>query len=506
MRLTRLVGITVMLLMPAAFARAEAPPPAPTQIDIPPIPAPDAEDAKPAPAVIVTPVPDVLPPPESPAANAPATPPAPNTTPATPAASAPSAATPVTTTPGTAAPAPAMPAAAAPSVAAAPASATPANATTPTQIPAAGAPAAAPPTEVPAMAGAPVLAPDPDAADDSDDSDDSGNGDEGDEEGESHAAEAAGAMPDHYYTADLSDAELMKVWKQARARLGTISVGFTDAGRLFNAEPFPTNGPWVVVCPADAWATSETIDYLTTVIRAVDAQFPGGPPARVNHISGKEGGYLRPHRSHQTGRDVDLGFYYRSDPGPRAWNRARYMDLPRNWALIRDLVTMSDVQMILVDKKIQKVLRDYALSIGEDREWVDSLFRAGSDSLIKHARHHRDHFHVRFFNGRAQELGRRIQPLLAQDKTEHSIVQHLIRRGETLGHIAIHYGVPVAALRRANGLRTSFIRAGHILAIPVRGACVNCPVPPPCIVPPRRMPPPPTALSAAAASETHGTQ
>ncbi len=339
---------------------------------------------------------------------------------------------------------------------------------------------------------------------DSDDGDDddataSDDGAEGDEEGEEAEAHAEdGVVPnDHFYTSDLSDSELQKVWATSRASLGPISVGFTDAGRLINGEPFPAGGPWVVISPSGCWGTRESIDFLTTAIRAVDAQYPGGPPARVNDMSQKEGGYLRPHESHQTGRDVDIGFYYRTDPGPRPRDRARYMDLPRNWSLIRNLVTQTDVQMILVDKHIQKTLIDYALSIGEDRQWLDSLFHAGAKSLVKHARHHRDHFHVRFFNARAQELGRRIQPLLAKDKNEHSTIAHHIKRGETLGHIAMHYGVPVSVLRKINGLKNSIIRAGRVLMVPVRGACINCPVPPPVIVPPRRLPPPPVQLSEA---------
>lgn len=311
-------------------------------------------------------------------------------------------------------------------------------------------------------------------------------------EGEEHASEGPTEATGRFYTGDISDAELLKVWKTQRASLGTISVGFTDAGRLINAEPFPaTGGPWVVVDPPKTYGTHETIEFLTSVFRAVDKQFPGGPPARVNHISAKDGGWVRPHRSHQSGRDVDIGFYYKEMPGARVRDRSRYMDLARNWALIRNIVAMTDVQLILVDRSIQRVLYNYALSQGENRAWLDTLFHAGAASILKHARHHRDHFHVRFYNAYAQELGRRIQPLLALDKDAHSTVMHHIRSGESLGRIAMHYGVSITALRKANGLRSNAIRAGHMLAIPVRGACVNCPIPPPVIVPPRRVPPPP---------------
>jgi murein endopeptidase len=321
-------------------------------------------------------------------------------------------------------------------------------------------------------------------------------------EGEEHANEAPSEATGRFYTGDISDAELMKIWKTKRASLGTVSVGFTDAGRLINAEQFPmTGGPWVVVDPPKTWATHETIDFLTSVFRAVDKQFPGGPPGRVNHISAKDGGWMRPHRSHQSGRDVDIGFYYKDMPGARVRDRSRYMDLARNWSFIRNIVATTDVQMILVDRTIQRTLYKYALSQGEDRAWLDTLFHAGAASLIKHARHHRDHFHVRFYNAYAQELGRRIQPLLALDKDAHSTIMHRIRSGDSLGRIAMHYGVSITALKKANGLRSVAIRAGHMLAIPVRGACVNCPIPPPVIVPPRRVPPPP-ALPQVSARES----
>ncbi len=315
-------------------------------------------------------------------------------------------------------------------------------------------------------------------------------------DGEDAEAEADGATDgavngnEFRYTADLSDDELQKEWSEDRAALGTISVGFTDAGRLINAKQFPSDGPWTLVCGDKAWATQETIDYLTKVLTYMDEKYPDGSPMRVNGISAREGGYVRPHRSHQSGRDVDLGFYLRDvAPTKRAHTKEQMMDVGRNWALVKALVTMSDVQVILVDKRIQKTLVNYALAHGENKAWVDSVFHTGANALVKHARRHRDHFHVRFYNPRAQELGRRVQPLLAKDPNAKHVVVHRVRGGDTLGHIARKYGTTVAAIKSANGLRSNALRAGHSLAIPMRGPCTNCPMPPPLVVPPRRLPP-----------------
>ena len=147
-----------------------------------------------------------------------------------------------------------------------------------------------------------------------------------------------------------------------------------------------------------------------------------------------------------------------------------------------------DVQFILVDQRVQKVLFEHAKKLGEDPAWLDSLFHAGRSSILQHARRHRDHFHVRYFNGRAQELGRRVAPLLAT-RPEENIAMHRVKKGDTLGGIASRYGSSAAAIRKASGLSNNLLRIGRVLKVPLRKPCTTCPVPPPMVVPPRRLPP-----------------
>ncbi|WNG47415.1 LysM peptidoglycan-binding domain-containing protein [Archangium minus] len=327
------------------------------------------------------------------------------------------------------------------------------------------------------------------------------------DEGEAQEVQAAtGEVPTGpLYTAELSDEQLTEMWKKDPASLGSISVGFVESGRMVNAERFPAGDDWIVVSPELAWGTRETLDYIAKAIREVRAAYPKAPPLRVNQLSSREGGYLRPHKSHQNGRDVDLGFYYPTAEPIRVREREKHIDLELNWALIKALAVHTDVQMILVDKRVQKVLYEYALRKGENKEWVDSLFHAGAKSLIKHARGHRDHFHVRFYNPRAQELGRRIAPLLAL-QPDKNIQMHRVRSGDTLGAIALRYGSSVQSIKKANRMRSTFLRLGQVLAVPLRGPCTRCPVPPPLVVPPRRMPPEVVeqapAVAAKPASET----
>ncbi|MBN1209481.1 MAG: penicillin-insensitive murein endopeptidase [Myxococcaceae bacterium] len=336
---------------------------------------------------------------------------------------------------------------------------------------------------------------------------------EGDEaEAPDASAEASGLQ----YTAELSDEELERQWKEDPSLLGSISVGFVHSGRMVNSVRFPESPDWLVVSPEKTYTTQETIDYLTRAIRELRARYPEAPLLRINQISARDGGYMRPHKSHQNGRDVDLGFYYPGGNVVRARAREKYIDLVMNWALIRALVTHCDVQVILVDRRVQKVLYEHAVRIGEDKAWLDSLFHAGERSLIKHARGHRDHFHVRFFNPRAQELGRRIAPLLSL-QPEHNLAMHRVRSGDTLGAIAMRYNSTVSAIRNANRIRGTLLRIGQVLSVPLRGPCTRCPVPPPVVVPPRLLPvelqvttavkeaPPEPPAPAAPAAETPGS-
>ena len=299
-----------------------------------------------------------------------------------------------------------------------------------------------------------------------------------------------GVDPGLRYTAELSDEELEARWQNDPASLGSISLGFTDEGRLINAQAFPASDgqSWTVVFPWGAWATSETIAFVTAAAQHVKSLHPHVPPLRVNGISLQEGGWFRPHRSHQNGRDVDLGFYYSTPEAPRCRACEKLMDVAPNWELVKSLVTLTDVQVILVDRAVQKVLYAHALSIGEEPAWLDSIFKAGEDSIVKHARRHRDHFHVRFFNPRAQELGRRVAPLLAQ-RPDQNLLIYRVRNGDNLGKIALRNKSSISAIQKANRMRGTFLRAGQVLRVPMRGPCTRCPVPPPVEVPPRRLPP-----------------
>ncbi len=286
------------------------------------------------------------------------------------------------------------------------------------------------------------------------------------------------------------DATTLRVTAERDPRaLGPLSIGTPDAGLLLNPILFPAGPFWTLREPEEAWATDETVGFIVNAIEAVEARYPGSPRLVIGDLSHPKGGRIDRHRSHQAGRDADLGFYYRHGEA-HTFRAARPSDLdaPRSWAFVRALVTETDVDRVFIDRSLIRVLYDQAVAEGEDRAWLADIFGRTSDKgIIQHERRHKDHLHVRFYNRRAQEHGRIVYPVLVESGTAPPPnVRHRVRSGETLGSIARRYGTSVRAIRIANGLPSTRVRAGRSYTIPVRKAPVDSG---PVVVPPRRLPP-----------------
>lgn len=363
--------------------------------------------------------------------------------------------------------------------------------------------------------------------------DDAEHGDEGeeiddgqDEAGHDHQNAPASPIPSAL--AGLRDEEITEKLRSNPGAFGPISLGYTNRGALVSAAQMPAGDQWELVDPARAWGTQETIDFLKRSIQKVNEQFPGAPKLYIGHISAKQGGHLSPHVSHQSGRDVDISYYLSN--GKRGFIKANAsnLDTAKTWAFVKALVTETDVEMILIDTSIQKLLSSHASRIGEDPLWLDSIFQVRNKHqrpLVRHAKGHANHIHIRFFSPLAQELGRRahslfanmlVPPKAAPKKpaavAPQSFFVHRARSGDTLGILAKRYGTSVEAIREANGLKTDAIKNKQALKIPKQASpqpplitrpsrpSGPPPVPGPVSVPPRRLPPAKTVEASKTAS------
>jgi LysM repeat protein/murein endopeptidase len=207
----------------------------------------------------------------------------------------------------------------------------------------------------------------------------------------------------------LTDDEIRQKAKTDPASLGSVSIGRTNAGRLVNGMAMPQgDARWAVVDPANAWGTEESVAALIRAIAKVHDVHPRTPKMYIGHWSAKHGGPLRPHKSHQAGRDVDLSYYTRGSARWYDTANAKNLDRERTWTFVKALVQSGETEMILIDTSVQKLLKEHALKAGEDPTWLDYVFQVGSKqkrTIVRHVKGHATHIHVRFRSPEAVRLG-----------------------------------------------------------------------------------------------------
>ena len=181
-----------------------------------------------------------------------------------------------------------------------------------------------------------------------------------------------------------------------------VSWGRANNGRLFNGVAMECSPGLTVRNEARAYGTQRTIDLLQAAAADVQERWPDAPELVVGSLSRRQGGPLRPHRSHQSGRDADLTYYHRGNvelPDFRNMD-AETFDAVKNWHFFKTLIDTGEVQFIFVDYRLQEILYEYALSIGYTESELEELIqyprRGASEGIIRHARGHRNHFHIRF--------------------------------------------------------------------------------------------------------------
>lgn len=189
---------------------------------------------------------------------------------------------------------------------------------------------------------------------------------------------------------------------RADPTLPARSVGTASKGHFVEGMPMLDDDAWVVRDPARAWAMPHTVRRLVAGMRHVAQRYPGASIMMIGDMSRYGGGRMRPHRSHQSGRDADVTYYSLGGAQPKNqfWDaRSADFDVARTWALFRYWLQRDWAEFIFADRSVQKMLADYAYNVGEDPAFVQRVFEiegGGMRSIIRHAPGHANHFHVRF--------------------------------------------------------------------------------------------------------------
>ena len=181
--------------------------------------------------------------------------------------------------------------------------------------------------------------------------------------------------------------------------LEPIPYGTED--KLFAGVPMPDGPGRRVRRRRTSWGTSHAVFHLDAALTAYGQAYPEGPVIIVSDLSRREGGRLLPHHAHRTGRDVDISYVPKPDQdnGGFLMMNSWAFDRERNWSFLEALLGTGQVELILMDRNLQRYLVEHL----EDKlpeEELQRLFqvpRPQSEEvgIIRHWDGHRDHMHVR---------------------------------------------------------------------------------------------------------------
>lgn len=192
-----------------------------------------------------------------------------------------------------------------------------------------------------------------------------------------------------------------------RQEPGTVSrsVGAPNRGRLLHAAPFPEGDGWNLrAYRPRAWATRHVVTELAAALAAWREQHASAQPVLLGELSRRTGGRVRPHRSHRSGRDVDLGYVLLQPPKTHRFTRAtlQTLDAAATWNLVQRLLATGSVESIFIAADVQAQLLPHAMA-SVDPARLPALFsvlatdvRDQKKAVIRAVRGHDDHMHIRF--------------------------------------------------------------------------------------------------------------
>lgn len=194
------------------------------------------------------------------------------------------------------------------------------------------------------------------------------------------------------------------------------AIGSVNEGRLENAidmlalqkEKDPAGFKMIRPERKSYFATSEMAHLISVMGDFTKKQMPGHSMT-IGDISYKNGGKIGSHKSHQTGLDVDVAFYFNNKTFLGYFASGVLIDKPHGswmvqeqWALYKELVRTQLVDRIFIHRVLKKSLCEQAIKSGEfSKDQTSGLVYETLRRLIADGEHF-THFHLRAKCSKAQ--------------------------------------------------------------------------------------------------------
>ena len=181
---------------------------------------------------------------------------------------------------------------------------------------------------------------------------------------------------------------------------GGRSIGLPQKGRLENGVQLPESPLWVRGMSSKLWGSSHTISTLHRAFLHLRNETGYQAGILIGAISHKHGRKFSPHRSHQSGRDIDIRLPLKHGSPVTKHPSAEDVDWYAAWALVEAFVQTGEVESIFLDIGRQERLFTAARVLGVPRDKLDEIVRwptwkGNNAPIVRHADGHDTHIHVR---------------------------------------------------------------------------------------------------------------
>ena len=191
---------------------------------------------------------------------------------------------------------------------------------------------------------------------------------------------------------------------QIRVRAGGISIGRPSRGRLVRGVELPDRPDlYTRRKPDESWGSTHAITQLMAAVTRFRHETGFKRSVVIGGISRPRGGRFRPHKSHQSGRDIDIRMPITAAAEGKKHTTAGDIDWRATWKLIHPFIASGEVEYVFLDHFLQKRLYKAAREAGATKEqlsewlqWPNTPKSAkGKKAVIRHQKGHVVHFHVR---------------------------------------------------------------------------------------------------------------
>jgi len=183
-------------------------------------------------------------------------------------------------------------------------------------------------------------------------------------------------------------------------RRGAIGIGSPANGILRNGLHVPEVEGIHLRLPRSAYGTTHAVHQLVSAIALFHERSDYPLPVELGSMSLPRGGEIGQHKSHQTGRDVDIRLLRRPDVSTWKASRGTRVQWDAVWDLVLAFAEV-DAVVIFLDYKAQRRLYRAAKARGASETLLDEMIQypgghGSSGGLVRHEPGHDTHLHVRF--------------------------------------------------------------------------------------------------------------